>query len=204
MSSKPAGVSVTLSLEDEGAHRKLTALLRRLTFPKEPFFKRVGQHMELSTGENFRRETAPDGTPWKKLAPATIKGRVRKKLNPDGILRASGILRQSVSHQAGVDRVIWGARAQHAGKSYARIHQLGGEIQVAERKGKIYRHFNPKTLKTNGRFVKKNRKHLRVEDVTMPARTISIPARPYLGVSAADETEIYEIASEWVLPPESG
>ncbi|WP_414089890.1 MULTISPECIES: phage virion morphogenesis protein [Paracoccus] len=31
--------------------------------------------MVLSAGRNFKAQSAPDGTPWKPLAPATIKAR---------------------------------------------------------------------------------------------------------------------------------
>lgn len=61
---------------------------------------------------------------------------------------------------------------------YAAIHQFGGTIRP--KKGKA--------LSFGGRLV----------------RSVTIPARPYFGISAQDNKEIQEIIKDWVLEQEGG
>ncbi|MDO5622309.1 MAG: phage virion morphogenesis protein [Paracoccus sp. (in: a-proteobacteria)] len=200
MTTKVPGVSFTLTLNSEAVDAKLRAMLSRVSAPKDGFYDNVGHHMRQSTLDNFDKESAPDGTKWVALSKKRIRQRERQKLLPMTILNTNrGIgLKSSVAYQAGPDQVMWGATARHNGKSYARVHQMGAEINIPEYTRTIYRHFNPKSQKTNGRFVKKKNKHKRAEEVTYAARSITIPARPYLGIGPADEAEIYEIAKDWL------
>ena len=61
---------------------------------------------------------------------------------------------------------------------YAAIHQFGGTIRP--KKGKA--------LAFGGRFV----------------QSVTIPARPYFGISAQDNKEIQEIIKDWVLEQQGG
>ena len=61
---------------------------------------------------------------------------------------------------------------------YAAIHQFGGTIRP--KKGKA--------LAFGGRFV----------------QSVTIPARPYLGISEQDNKEIQEIIKDWVLEQQGG
>ena len=81
---------------------------------------------------------------------------------------------------------------------YAAIHQLGGTIQQPDRAAKIYRKRDADG-KIGRRFVKKSAADV-ITDVTIPGRAIIIPARPYLGLSPADEAAILEDAADWLAP----
>jgi phage virion morphogenesis protein len=87
------------------------------------------------------------------------------------ILTESGRLRDSINAQAGNDQVSVGTNV-----IYAAIHQFGGTI------------------------VPKNASHLffRIGDRLVKTDSVTLPARPYLGISADDETAIAEIVFSFV------
>lgn len=96
-----------------------------------------------------------------------------EKLNPEykktkrnsRILTESGRLRDSISHRAGRDQVTVGTNAV-----YAAVHQLGATIKP------------------------KSASHLvfRLASGIVLAKSVTIPARPYLGISDDDQVMISE------------
>ncbi|WP_375668590.1 phage virion morphogenesis protein [Bartonella sp. AP36NXGY] len=91
------------------------------------------------------------------------------------ILYASGALSRSIDMKALPEQVIVGS-----GLVYARIHQLGGVIR-------------PKNGKTLRFFLKSGNAHrfVCVHQVTMPAR-------PYLGLSEHNKVEIVKATEDWL------
>ncbi|HBS99184.1 MAG TPA: phage virion morphogenesis protein [Citreicella sp.] len=178
-------------LRDADARRALEEMLQRME-NKLPFYKAVGDRMLMSTTDRFTHENAPDGTPWAALRAATIKARERRKQTPIVKLRAEGHLKGSISYEATAEEVRVGSPVE-----YAAIHQLGGTINKPARQAKIYRK-KDEAGQVGRRFVSKDDAN-DVTDVTIPAHKITIPARPYLGLSAADEEGVLEDAETWLL-----
>jgi phage virion morphogenesis protein len=166
------GVTYTVTFDDQAVDQRLAGLIDSLQNPSG-FLKGVGEHLVNSNRQNFDREAASDGTPWAPLSPATIKARQKKGQVPIQILTATKALNASIFYQVEVDALKVGS-----GLPYAAIHQLGGVINKPARTGRAF-----------GR-----------DNVSIPAHTISMPARPYLGVSAEDETIIIELAEDWLNP----
>ena len=88
-----------------------------------------------------------------------------------GILYRSGALSRSIDYIPTPESVTIGSALV-----YARIHQLGGTIR-------------PKTAKALA-FMIGNKMHL--------VQSVTIPARPYLGLSPANQTDIVEAAEDWL------
>ncbi|NUB46495.1 phage virion morphogenesis protein [Fertoebacter nigrum] len=191
------GVRFTFKVDPSFALERLQELFQRLE-NRQRFYNAVGFGLENSTKDRFETQIAPDGKPWQKLKPATIKARERNGQTPIKILsagRKAESLRFGFFHQATEQGVTV---ATQGGYDYQRIHQLGGTIKVAEREGKVYRHVNPNTAISRGRFVAPAKAN-QITDAKIPAHTITIPARPYLGVSESDrETTITEAVEEWL------
>ncbi|MDP5308730.1 phage virion morphogenesis protein [Paracoccus spongiarum] len=188
------GISLQFELRDEEARRRLQEMLDRMD-NRRPFLEAVGDRLVRAASDSFRNERAPDGTPWTPLAARTIQNRIRKGQVPLTILRSNtrigSSLAGSINRVATNDEVRVGSPV-----AYAAIHQLGGTIRKPARQAKIYR------LKdANGtvglRFVKRETAN-HVTDVTIPAHSITIPARPFLGVSATDRAAIIEDAEDWL------
>lgn len=87
-------------------------------------------------------------------------------------LRDSARLFQSFMWNAGVDFAEWGTNVIYAG-----IHQFGGIIRAKTQKGLSFRG-------ADGDF--------RV------VQSVTMPARPYLGVNEQDEKRIGDIAAKWL------
>jgi phage virion morphogenesis protein len=126
--------------------------------------KAVGVYVRRSTLERFRFARDPDGTPWVPLNPfyAAIK-------RGSGILRGSGMsggLMGSITMNASEGAVEVGTN-----KIYAGVHQFGAVIKPRRAKALAFR-------------MGGNNSPLAF------ARSVTIPARPFLGISAEDETEI--------------
>ncbi len=185
------GISISVNLTDTEAADRLRELVERMD-RREGFYKVVGERLLASTKKRFAQERDPNGAPWTPLKPATIKGRIRKGQNPAGILRARGYLAGSINKAATQDEVRIGSPSD-----YAAIHQLGGTIKKAARTAKIYRAEN-KDGTLGRRFVKAKLKKARATEVTIPAHSITIPSRPYIGISADDADGIYRHAVRWL------
>ena len=166
------GISYTFETDDEIILARFDQLTDRLD-DLGGFYKNVGEHMLRSAKQNFEAEASPDGEPWKELLPQTIRRREKRGQTPIQILRATRNtgLAASINYQLEPGLVRIGSP-----KEYAAIHQLGGVIKNKARKGKAF-----------GR-----------DDVAIPAHTINIPARPYIGVGPDDQVAIIEIADAWL------
>lgn len=180
-----AGTHITFTVDDADLQEMLQHQSKADTGRLAP---RLGEYLQDSTKDRFKSQTAPDGTPWAPLKRATVK---RKKYNPDKILTLRGYLRGGIRWQALDDNSV----QVGSNLEYAAIHQDGGDVQQPARQATVrYR-------SVAGRVLFAGRKHKRATEkqVTIPAHTIHMPARPFLGISAQDDKEIREIIREWVL-----
>lgn len=179
--------------DDSAADARLAELVGRMD-DLGGFLRPVAEHLLNSTRDRFAAEKGPDGTPWARLRPATIRERERKKLTPIQILTRhtrSG-LRASINAQVGQGEVRIGTP-----KIYGAIHQLGGKISRPARDGVIYRHVSWKSQKLDPRFASKKKANV-VQKVERKAYEISMPARPFLGISKGDQEAIINIAADWL------
>ena len=63
-----SGISIKIGLADEEARASLQQLLDRMDDTRG-FYKGVGDRLIGFAGDNFERESDPDGTPWLSLRP---------------------------------------------------------------------------------------------------------------------------------------
>lgn len=143
-----------------------------------PVMQGIGEIILASVQRNFEVEGRPG---WKRLRPATIKERTRKKKWPGKILSRSGSygLLGSINYRAGSDSVSIGTN-----KIYAAVHQFGakrGEF------GTVTAHIKAH-YRRRGRG--KKRTPVKAHTRTMVTPWGDIPARPYLMVQDEDWEEI--------------
>jgi len=139
-----------------------------------PILKAIGDRVVEQTKRRFEAGgPAPDGTPWEPPKSQNTK-RIRT-------LTVSGHLRDSIRFQ------IIGNNAVAVGtnKEYAAIHQLGGQTAAH-----IIRPRNK-----GGLFWPGARHPMKL--VRHPGSVI--PARPFLGVSEANSTEILGLINEYII-----
>lgn len=179
------GVSLKVTLDDA---QIAGALDRLAAFPGEPMrsaLDAIGAAMESTTIRRFDEQHGPDGQPWEPSE------RVKKHGGKTLILH--GYLQGSQTHNVLPDNegVEWGSAL-----IYAAIQQTGGTITVQERDAQIFRQTS-KSGELKPGFVKKSKANF-ISDVHIGGHTITIPARPYLGVDSEDEAEIEGILTRHI------
>ncbi|MBA6100470.1 phage virion morphogenesis protein [Pseudomonas juntendi] len=179
-----AGAILEVAIDTTVVGRELELLIERLGSLRTPL-NDIAEYLHISTDARARRQVAPDGTPWAPLSPRTL---ARKKGNK--ILRESGALLDTLRHQVTDDGLEFGTDCP-----YGAIHQDGGKIEHAARSQQVY--FKEKGGVVGNRFVKKSKSNF-AQWVTHGARSVEMPARPYLGLSSEDEAEILEIVSDYL------
>lgn len=152
---------VSIKVEDSA----IQAALRRLSDANAGLvpaaMKSIGQYMLAATRQRFQAEQAPDGTPWAPLNPDYAAGKRGSKIL-QGLGLAGGLL-GSITAQVDGSSLRIGTN-----KVYGAIHQFGGVIVPKAYPALVFR--------MGGKLCW--------------ARKVTIPARPYLGVSATDRAEI--------------
>lgn len=182
-----SGISLRIELTDIAARNGLQEILARME-DRKSFFESVGERILSSAKDRFREETAPDGTPWTPLAAATIRARTRAGQVPITILRsnskgkAGSSLAGSLVYLASQDEVRVGSPKEHAA-----IHQLGGVIEKPAG-----------TRWMAGRRFARRTEHSEGKEIAIKAHQITIPARPFLGLTRDDEVAVLEEAEDWL------
>jgi len=131
--------------------------------------KVIGQAMLKSTRKRFDDQVDPAGHAWKALNPTYAAGkRGTKILQESGM--AGGLLGSITAQVSGTTLQIG------TNKVYGAIHQFGGTIEP--------RSYPALVFKLDGRLYF--------------ARTVTIPARPFLGISNEDRQMIPRIIADVV------
>jgi len=160
--------------------------LQRALADKRPILRQIGEELVASTDERFVSMQSPDGAPWKPLHPRTI----RQKRNKNKILTERGLLRGSIHYELNGDTLEVGTD-----RKYGAIHQFGGVVKIPARTQTVKVGTKGKN---KGRFMKAKSKaaHAIERTFTIPAHDVTIPARPFLGLSAEDEQAIQRIVEK--------
>lgn len=157
------GVTLETSIDDKQVLKAFTALSRVLSGNTTPIMRAIGVGLVRNVHDRFEAAVDPQGQPWKPLNPAYAAA----KRGP-GILRERamrGGLMGSITFNAGPDTLELGTN-----KIYAAAHQFGVVITPVKASHLVFR----------------------IGNQVIKARSVTIPARPFLGISAEDERTIAE------------
>lgn len=186
---------VTLTLDWRNALSLLLETEQRLRSPA-PLLDKMGEALQGFHRQRFKDQESPDGEAWQELS---SRYRKRKKRNKDKVLTRDGVLRNTLRWQIRGNELLFGTD-----RPYGAIHQFGGIIEIAARsqqayyrevrggkiKGQIVR-------KVKNQFVSKKRANYS-EWNTIGAYSISMPARPWLGVSDSERLRLMDIATHYL------
>ncbi len=148
----------------------------------------IGEYLVRATRARARHQVSPDGTPWAALSPRYAKFKNKKRPGRTILRFDNHMIGDQFTYQVDGDELAVGTNAK-----YGAIHQFGGEINIAARSQQALFSLNRKTGQS--RFAKRGRANF-AQRVTLPRYSITMPARPWLGLSADDETEITAIARD--------
>lgn len=164
---------IHLELKDDGVAQAMTRVAAALADPT-PLMQELGEVLLESTKARFKTGTGPDGTAWAPKAESTLAAyRARKdRADPRPLIGPSRALSSTIAVFASAEGVEVGSNLV-----YAAVMQFGagqGEF---------------------GAFVGKDR---RGRDHSHPIPWGDIPARPFLGVSDEDRTNILAAVDDWL------
>ncbi|CUZ66920.1 MULTISPECIES: phage virion morphogenesis protein [Serratia] len=180
-----AGATLTFDYQD--ALNTLLSTQAALADPA-PLLAGMGEKLLEFHQQRFREQKSPDGEPWTDLSPRYKK---RKRKNKDKILTLDGPLRNTLRWQVNAEELLFGTD-----RVYGAIHQFGGTIEIAARSQQAY-YRQKKNGKVDNRFFRKSKSNL-AKWHTLPAHTVTIPARPWLGVSAEQGDRLVELAKNYL------
>jgi phage virion morphogenesis protein len=167
---------ITIQVNDRQVLDRLNELARKCSNLK-PAMKEIGEDMMASTKARFATARAPDGTPWEANSPVTIDrylGVFSGSYKKDGSLSKRGAARTAAKKP-----LTGETKALQTTINY----QLDGNSSV--------RIGSPMVYAAMQQFggTKAQWPHLWGD----------IPARPFLGVSAADQTNILDIIGSYLV-----
>ncbi|HCT25284.1 MAG TPA: phage virion morphogenesis protein [Stenotrophomonas sp.] len=157
----------------------------------QPMLDDIGEYLLRSTRDRAARQVSPDGAPWAPLSPSYRRYKERKRPGVPMLRFDFHMLGDQLAHQVVGDTLLVGTNAP-----YGAIHQFGGAINRPARSTQVYFR-QGRDGEVGTQFVKRRQSNF-AQWVTLPAYTIGIPARPWLGLSTEDEQEVVLIASDHV------
>ncbi|MEG1971352.1 MAG: phage virion morphogenesis protein [Burkholderiaceae bacterium] len=183
-----SGTSIQIKIDAAGSRAALAQLEAGLASPTE-LLQAFGEILQRSTDARFSTQASPEGVPWQSLSPRYQR---KKKYSPDKILTLRGFLRSQIRYQLDGDRAV----LVGSNLVYSRIHQLGGTIQKPARASSVY--FKRDSKGDVGRLFVKKRASNFAQDVTIGAHAVTMPARPFLGLSESDRVSLAEQMQDWM------
>jgi len=186
-----------VQIKIEGNTRILAHALQGLARAAQdlsPALGHIGEAMKTSTQNRILAGgPGPDGQSWPALSP----GYLLIKKGP-GLLRESGQLLDTITWKLKGDQAV----AIGSNKVYAAIHQFGGIIKLGARSGSLRLRTDAKgqLLRQGGGkgaiFAKKTHKRFVERVFESAAHEVTMPARPFLGMSLKDQDETLAIIRE--------
>lgn len=174
---------VTLTLDYRDAMHVLLGMEQQLRHP-EPMLDKMGEALLDFHRQRFKDQESPSGEAWQELSRRYKK---RKKRNKDKILVLDGTLRNTLRWQIRGNEMLFGTD-----RPYGAIHQFGGTIEIAARSQQAY-YRQLRSGRVKNQFVRKKRANYS-EWHTIGAYSITMPARPWLGVSDTEKIRLVDIA----------
>ena len=195
------GAAITIEVDDAPIRAALNAFAER-GGDLSAVMADLGAAMLTSTQQRFEAQAAPGGEKWAPFAPSTLKRMpLRRRANPF-LLRDKANLYSSIHADTGDAFAEVGSNL-----AYAAIHQFGGTVKIPEREQTATFIIVPKGAATTKdgrrvgsrlRFAKASTRSKTRHERTFKAggHSVTIPARPYLGIDDADRTEILAIIED--------
>lgn len=170
------------------ASPKLKRLAARLHGEgRQLLFADMGEYLLRSTRERAAKQIDPDGNKWRALSPGYAKWKAKKRPGVPILKFDFHMLGDQLSYEAGQDELLVGTNAP-----YGAIHQFGGTVHRAAHSRKLaFGKDKPNRMKVFARAGSKDVDH--EQWATVDAYDVTLPARPWLGLSQEDDTELLVI-----------
>lgn len=203
---------VTIQIDDTEVMEAL-ARLHAASGNLAGVYKNIGEELLQSTQGRFRAGKGPDGKAWAPLSKRHAEAK-RKAGHSSAILVMRGYLSGGIRYQADADGVQVGTD-----RPYGAVHQFGGDIQMPARTQAA--HTSVRTEPLTGTRMGKDGKPkawtlaagtlqfrrrkdagqagVSARTLTIGEHTVTIPARPYLGLSEDDRAASLDVIADHLM-----
>lgn len=185
-----AGARIVLDLDYAELDRAIDTLLQKMGGEaRDDLLRDMGEYLRNAHQARFDAEVSPEGVKWAALSPRYKKRKDRARPGAKTLVY-DNFLKNQLRYQVAQGELLFGSD-----REYAAIHQFGGEIQIPARSQQAYFRQDRRSGEVGNRFVRKGKSNF-AQWVTLPAYKITIPARPWLGLSAADREELLRLVGD--------
>lgn len=157
----------------------------------------IGEYIVRATRERAARQVSPEGVPWAPLSPRYQRFKQRKRPGVPMLKFDFHMLGDRFFSQVQGSDLMVGSTAPQAA-----IQHFGGKIKRDARQSELYFR-QERDGSVGNQFVRRSRSNF-AQQVMIPAYTITMPSRPWLGLSAEDEAEVLAIAEQHLMDAVSG
>jgi len=179
-------MTARVEITQDTASPALKQLLGRLRGDdRDLMLAQMGEYLLRSTRERAAREEDPNGRKWRPLEPAYARWKAKKRPGVPILKFDFHMLGDQLSYQVDGEGLLLGTNAP-----YGAIHQFGGTTHHAAHSRQLNFSINKKTGLS--RFATRGRSNFE-QWSSVDAYDVTLPARPWLGISAADEEELQAI-----------
>lgn len=184
-------MTARVEITQDTASPALKQLLGRLRGDdRDLMLAQMGEYLLRSTRERAAREEEPSGKKWRPLAPAYARWKAKKRPGVPILKFDFHMLGDQLSYQVDGEGLLLGTNAP-----YGAIHQFGGTTHHAAHSRKLaFGKDRANGMKTFARAGSAQVDHEKW--ATVDAYDVTLPARPWLGISAADEAELQAIVMD--------
>lgn len=152
----------------------------------------MGEYLMRSTRDRAAQEIDPDGRKWAALSPGYARWKAKKRPGVPILKFDFHMLGDQLSYQVDPDGLLLGTNAPYGAR-----HQFGGDSTHAAHSRKLA--FEKDAPNGKKRFARPGSAAVHHEKwATVGEFTVTLPARPWLGVSTDDEKELLDIAEDHV------
>lgn len=186
-----SGTRLEIRLDDRDALGALARFEASLTGAGQQRLQRdIGEYLLMSTRDRGRRQVTPEGSAWPALSPAYRRYKAKRRPGAPILIFDDEMMGARLSYQIEGNALLLGTSAR-----YGAIHQLGGVIHIPARARTL--HF--RRTRGRARFAKgKDKRVTHSIQTIIPAHDVKIPARKWIGFSAADRQELPQLVGTHV------
>ena len=195
-----AGARVEITKDTASPARK-RAILKLQGEGRDLMLGHMGETLMRSTRERAARQVDPDGNKWRALSPGYKRWKDKKRPGVPILKFDFHMLGDRLSHQVVGSDLLVGTSAP-----YGAAHQFGGTFQRTQKPGKVRLRTDAKgNLLRQGDegsasrlaiFASRRHKRFTEREFAGKDYTVTLPARPWLGVSKDDEKALLDIAED--------
>ena len=150
----------------------------------------IGETLMRSTRDRGARQIDPDGNKWRPLSPGYKRWKDKKRPGVPILKFDFHMLGDQLSYQVDPDGLLLGTNAPYGAR-----HQFGGASTHAAHSRKLaFGKNRPNGMKVFARAGSASVDHEKW--ATVKQYTVTLPARPWLGVSQDDEKALLDIAAD--------